>query len=86
LSQFSRAQPSTGGFIAFVGKSFGGTSAVATALAAGLGYIIAMSSVIAISGGLLAITLVSTKIAGFFIVFEVLVRQPGARRRSPRPG
>ena len=28
LSQFSRAHPSTGGFISFVGKSFGGTSAV----------------------------------------------------------
>ncbi len=31
LSQFSRAQPSTGGFITFVGKTFGGTSAVTTA-------------------------------------------------------
>ncbi len=28
LAQFSRAQPSTGGFISFVGKTFGGTSAV----------------------------------------------------------
>ncbi|HEY6277445.1 MAG TPA: APC family permease [Streptosporangiaceae bacterium] len=103
LSQFSRAQPSTGGFITFVGKSFGGTSAVTTALVAGLGYIIAMSSVIAISGGFLAITLnrylhwnipwgyltvlltlgavymmirgvsVSTKVAGFFFVFEMLM-------------
>src|SRR5579872_4136099 len=57
LSQFSRAQPSTGGFITFVGKSFGGTSAVTTALLCGVGYIIAMSSVIAISGGFLSITL-----------------------------
>jgi amino acid transporter len=103
LSQFSRAQPSTGGFITFVGKAFGGTSAVTTALLAGLGYIIAMSSVIAISGGFLSITLnyylgwnipwgiltviltagavimmirgvsVSTKIAGFFFAFEMLV-------------
>jgi amino acid transporter len=103
LSQFSRAQPSTGGFITFVGKSFGGTSAVGTALVAGLGYIIAMSSVIAISGGFLSITLqrylhwnipwgiltvilaagavymmirgvsVSTKVAGLFFVFEMLV-------------
>ena len=31
LAQFSRAQPSTGGFITFVGKTFGGTSAVTTA-------------------------------------------------------
>ena len=103
LAQFSRAQPSTGGFITFVGKAFGGTSAVATALMAGLGYIIAMASVIAISGGFLSITLqrylhwnipwgiltviltagavammirgvsISTKIAGFFFAFEMLV-------------
>src|ERR1022692_4308867 len=32
LAQFSLAQPSTGGFISFVGKTFGGTSAVTTAL------------------------------------------------------
>src|SRR6266487_1755466 len=103
LAQFSRAQPSTGGFITFVGKSFGGTSAVGTALVAGIGYIIAMSSVIAISGGFLSITLnyylgwnvpwgiftvlltagavvmmirgvsVSTKLAGLFFAFEMLV-------------
>jgi amino acid transporter len=103
LAQFSRAQPSTGGFITFVGKAFGGTSAVTTALLAGIGYIIAMSSVIAISGGFLALTLqrylhwnipwgiltvlltagavammirgvsVSTKVAGFFFAFEMLV-------------
>lgn len=57
LAQFSRAQPSAGGFITFVGKSFGPTSAVTTALLAGLGYIIAMASVIAISGGFMQITL-----------------------------
>jgi amino acid transporter len=57
LAQFSRAHPSAGGFITFVGKTFGPTSAVTTALLAGLGYIIAMASVIAISGGFLQITL-----------------------------
>ena len=46
LSQFSRAHPSTGGFITFVGKTFGGTSAVTTALLCGAGYIIAISSVL----------------------------------------
>src|ERR1700747_745184 len=55
LSQFSRAQPSTGGFITFIGKSFGGTSAVTTALVAGAGYIIAISSVLVISGGFLSL-------------------------------
>src|ERR1700752_3777000 len=51
LSQFSRAHPSTGGFITFVGKTFGGTSAVTTALLCGVGYVIAISSVLVISGG-----------------------------------
>jgi amino acid transporter len=103
LSQFSRAHPSTGGFITFVGKTFGGTSAVTTALVAGAGYIIAISSVLVISGGFLSIMLqfyfnvsipwiifsavftagamfmmfrgvaVSTKLAGFFFAFELLV-------------
>jgi amino acid transporter len=103
LSQFSRAHPSTGGFITFVGKTFGGTSAVTTALLCGAGYIIAISSVLVISGGFVSIVLqyyfgwnvpwiifsvlltagamvmmfrgvgVSTKLAGFFFGFEMLV-------------
>ena len=51
LSQFARAHPSTGGFITYVGKTFGGTSAVTTALLVGAGYIIAISSVVVIAGG-----------------------------------
>jgi amino acid transporter len=103
LAQFSRAQPSAGGFISFVGKTFGGTSAVTTALLCGAGYIIAISSVLAICGGFLSMTLqyyfswnvpwvifsvlltaggvamtvrgvgVSTKLAGFFFAFEMLI-------------
>ena len=103
MSQFSRAQPSTGGFITFVGKTFGGTSAVTTALLCGAGYIIAISSVLVICGGFLSIMLnfylgwnvpwivfsllmtagaivmmirgvaVSTKLAGFFFGFEMIV-------------
>jgi amino acid transporter len=103
LSQFSRAHPSTGGFISYVGKTFGGTSAVTTALLCGSGYIIAISSVLAICGGYLSIVLqyyfnvdipwgifsvvftagavlmmirgvaVSTKLAGVFFGFEMLV-------------
>jgi amino acid transporter len=103
LSQFSRAQPSTGGFITFVGKSFGGTSAVTTALLCGAGYIVAISSVLAVSGWYLEYVFayyfhwnvpwiiwsvlltagsvvmmyrgvaVSTKLAGLFFGFEMLV-------------
>ena len=103
LSQFSRAHPSTGGFITFVGKTFGGTSAVTTALLCGAGYIIAIASVLVISGGFLSMMItfylnvnipwiifsavftagamvmmfrgvaVSTKLAGFFFSFELLV-------------
>ena len=57
LSQFSRAHPSTGGFITFVGKTFGGTSAVTTALMCGAGDIIAIAGVMVISGGFLSIML-----------------------------
>src|SRR5258707_706400 len=49
--------PSAGGFITFVGKTFGPASAVTTALLITAGYIIAISSVIAISGGFLEMTL-----------------------------
>jgi len=103
LAQFSRAWPSTGGFITFIGKTFGGTSAVTTALVAGIGYVIAIASVVVISGGFLSIFIqyytgtsipwivfsavftagamfmmfrgvaVSTKLAGFFFGFELLV-------------
>jgi amino acid transporter len=103
LSQFSRVHPSTGGFISYVGKTFGGTSAVTTALLCGAGYMIAISSVLAACGGFLSIILqyyfnwnvpwgiftviltagavlmmirgvaVSTKLAGFFFGFEMLV-------------
>src|ERR1700761_4853920 len=103
LSQFSRAIPSTGGFITFVGKTFGGTSAVTTALLAGAGYIIAIAGVMVISGGFFSIMLqfyfnvsipwiifsavftagamammfrgvaVSTRLAGFFFGFELIV-------------
>src|SRR6202050_2567587 len=52
LSQFSRAQPSTGGFITFVGKTFGGTSAVTTALVAGARNMLANSFGLVICRGL----------------------------------
>jgi amino acid transporter len=103
LSQFSRVHPSTGGFISYVGKTFGGRSAVITALLCGAGYMIAISSVLAACGGILSIILqyyfnwnvpwviftviltaaavlmmirgvgVSTKLAGFFFGFEMLI-------------
>ncbi len=51
LAEFSRAIPSTGSFITFVGKTFGPIMAVTTTIVISIGYIIAMSSVINISGG-----------------------------------
>jgi amino acid transporter len=57
LAQFSRAQPSTGGFITFVGKTFGPTSAVTTALLAGPATSSRSRRCIAISGGFLSILL-----------------------------
>ncbi|MFJ9901598.1 APC family permease [Streptomyces sp. NPDC101152] len=57
LAEFSRAHPSAGSFITFVGTTFGPVSAVTTALLATLGYIVAMAGVISISGGFVQITL-----------------------------
>jgi amino acid transporter len=51
LAEFSRSIPSTGSFITFIGKTFGSVMAVTTTIVVSLGYIIAMASVIAISGG-----------------------------------
>jgi len=51
LAEFSRAIPSTGSFITFIGKTFGPVMAVTTTIVVSIGYIVAMSSVIDISGG-----------------------------------
>lgn len=51
LAEFSRALPSTGSFITFIGKTFGPIMAVATTIVISVGYIVAISSVIDISGG-----------------------------------
>jgi amino acid transporter len=106
LSEFTKILPSTGGFISYIGKSFGPQAGVTTALLAGAGYATAMSSVTAIVGGFFQILLqyynvaglkdvpwiiwtvlflaaavfmmirgvkISTKIAGAFFVFEIVV-------------
>ncbi len=57
LAQFSRVHPSTGSFITFIGRAFGPTSAIATAVILITGYIIAITSVIVMSGGFMAIFL-----------------------------
>ncbi|MCQ4081410.1 APC family permease [Streptomyces sp. RB6PN25] len=51
LAEFSRSIPSTGSFITFIGKTFGPVAAITTTIVVSLGYIIAVSSVVAISGG-----------------------------------
>jgi amino acid transporter len=51
LSEFSRSRPSTGSFVTFIGRAFGGYSAVVSAVVLSVGYIIAVASVVAISGG-----------------------------------
>ncbi|HEY2637838.1 MAG TPA: APC family permease, partial [Solirubrobacteraceae bacterium] len=51
LTQFTRAHPSTGSFVTYIGRAFGPYSAVVTAIVLGAGYILAVSSVVCISGG-----------------------------------
>jgi len=106
LSEFTKVMPSTGGFISFIGKTFGARAGVTTAILTGAGYIAAMASVIAIVGGFFQTILqnyhvaglqsvpwivwvliflafasfmmvrgisISTKLAGFFFAFEMLI-------------
>ncbi len=51
LTQFSRSQPSAGSFVTFIGRTFGPWSAITAAIVLISGYIIAVSAVVAISGG-----------------------------------
>jgi amino acid transporter len=64
LSEFCKVLPSTGGFISFIGKTFGGRTAVTTALLTGAGYIAAMASVVAIVGGFFQIILKNYNVSG----------------------
>ena len=57
LSEFTKVIPSAGSFITFIGRTFGATSAVTTSIVAGIGYMLACASVVAISGGFLSIIL-----------------------------
>ena len=64
LSEFTKVLPSTGGFISFIGKTFGGRTGVTTAILTGTGYIAAMASVIAIVGGFFQMMLQNYNVAG----------------------
>jgi amino acid transporter len=64
LSEFTKVIPSTGGFISFIGKTFGARTGVTTAILTGAGYIAAMASVIAIVGGFFQILLQNYHVAG----------------------
>jgi amino acid transporter len=70
LAEFSRALPSTGSFITFIGKTFGPIMAVSTTIVISIGYIVAISSVIDISGGWTQIIL--QKYVGINIPWQIL--------------
>src|SRR5437868_8493671 len=70
LAEFSRSIPSTGSFITFIGKTFGLVMAVTTMFVVSICYIIAMSSVIDISGGWTQIII--QKYFGFNIPWQLL--------------
>ena len=82
VSEFTKVIPSTGGFITFVGKTFGPRLGVTTALLTGAGYIAAMASVIAISGGFFQIGLEYYNVSGLksvpWIIWTVILVSVGA--------
>jgi len=64
LSEFTKVMPSAGGFISFIGKTFGARAGVTTAILTGAGYVAAMASVIAIVGGFFQTLLQNYHVAG----------------------
>ena len=57
VAEFTRAEPSAGSFITYVETGLGARAGVATALLVVVGYTVAISAVITLSGGLVAMTL-----------------------------
>ena len=57
LAEFSKYRPSTGSFVTFIGMTFGPTAGAAASIFVVVGYCIAASSVVVISGGWAAQTL-----------------------------
>jgi amino acid transporter len=57
VAEFTRAEPSAGSFITFVDTALGARAGAATALLVAVGYTLAITSVFAMSGGLVALTL-----------------------------
>jgi amino acid transporter len=58
MAEFTRAEPSAGSFITYVETSLGPVAGVATAVLVAVGYIVAIAGVFAMSGGMVAMTLV----------------------------
>jgi amino acid transporter len=70
LAEFTKLQPSTGSFVTFIGKAFGPGAGAAISVFVTFGYIIAASTVVAISGSWLADTLKT--FAGISIHWAIL--------------
>ena len=51
LAEFSRYRPSTGSFVTFIGMAFGPAAGAAASIMVTVGYCIAASSAVVISGG-----------------------------------
>src|SRR5271154_7527893 len=51
LAEFSKYRPSTGSFVTFIGMAFGPVAGAAASIFVVVGYVIAASSVVVISGG-----------------------------------
>jgi len=56
VAEFTKAEPSAGSFITYVETSLGSRAGVATALLVAVGYTVAIASVFAMSGGMVAMT------------------------------
>lgn len=70
LMEFTKVMPSTGSYISYIGRTFGGVVGTMTAVALTFGYILAVGYVMAILGEWTSMTL--SKFAGINIPWQVL--------------
>lgn len=70
LIEFTKVIPSTGSYISYIGRTFGGIAGTMTALALTFGFIVAVSYVMAILGGWTSIML--KKFAGIHIPWQII--------------
>ncbi len=70
IAEFTKSMPSTGSYVSFIGKTFGGALGIITALTIAFGYILAIGSVMVMLGNWTAVIL--EKFLNIYIPWQII--------------